>query len=105
MVSDHSEHTAANYFMHSGSGFQGRPSMGGWVVYGLGSECRNLPGFVVLESGLVPPGGLDFFGSGFLPASYQGTLFRKGAASGCRPDAARGCSRRRSRRSSVCCER
>ena len=78
MVSDHSEHTAANYFIHSGSGFQGRPSMGGWVVYGLGSECRNLPGFIVLESGLVPPGGLDLFGSGFLPASYQGTLFRKG---------------------------
>lgn len=79
MVSDHSEHTSANYFMHSGSGFQGRPSMGGWVVYGLGSESRNLPGFIVLESGLVPPGGLDLFGSGFLPASYQGTLFRKGA--------------------------
>lgn len=78
MVSDHSEHTAANYFMHSGSQFQGRPSMGGWVVYGLGNESRNLPGFVVLESGLVPPGGMDVFGSGFLPASYQGTLFRKG---------------------------
>ena len=78
MVSDHSEHTAANYFMHSGSGFQGRPSMGGWVVYGLGSECDNLPGFVVMESGLVPPGGLDVFGSGFLPASYQGTIFRQG---------------------------
>lgn len=78
MVADHSEHTAANYFMHSGSGFQGRPSMGGWVVYGLGSESANLPGFIVLESGLVPPGGLDLFGSGFLPATYQGTLFRKG---------------------------
>ncbi|WP_031498860.1 DUF1501 domain-containing protein [Bryobacter aggregatus] len=78
MVADHSEHTAANYFMHSGSGFQGRPSMGAWVNYGLGSESENLPGFVVLESGLIPPGGLDCFGSGFLPASYQGTLFRKG---------------------------
>ena len=78
MVADHSEHTAANYFMHSGSGFQGRPSMGAWLTYGLGSECENLPGFVVLESGLIPPGGLDLFGSGFLPASYQGTLFRKG---------------------------
>jgi len=78
MVADHSEHTAANYFMHSGSGFQGRPSMGGWVTYGLGSECDNLPGFIVLESGLIPPGGLDLFGSGFLPATYQGTLFRKG---------------------------
>jgi hypothetical protein len=78
MVSDHSEHTAANYFMHSGSGFQGRPSMGGWVLYGLGCESSNLPGFIVLESGLIPPGGLDIFGSGFLPATYQGSLFRKG---------------------------
>ena len=79
MVSDHSEHTAANYFMHSGSAFQGRPSVGSWLTYGLGSECDNLPGFVVLESGLVPPGGLDLFGSGFLPATFQGTLFRKGS--------------------------
>jgi hypothetical protein len=78
MVADHSEHTAANYFIHSGSGFQGRPSMGAWVNYGLGSESENLPGFIVLESGLIPPGGLDCFGSGFLPASYQGTLFRRG---------------------------
>jgi hypothetical protein len=78
MVADHSEHTAANYFMHSGSGFQGRPSMGSWVNYGLGSESENLPGFIVLESGLIPPGGLDCFSSGFLPASYQGTIFRKG---------------------------
>ena len=78
MVADHSEHTAANYFMHSGSAFQGRPSMGGWATYGLGSECENLPGFIVLESGLIPPGGMDLFGSGFLPASYQGTLFRRG---------------------------
>ncbi|MBS1825678.1 MAG: DUF1501 domain-containing protein [Acidobacteria bacterium] len=78
MVADHSEHTAANYFMHSGSGFQGRPSMGAWVNYGLGSASDNLPGFIVLESGLIPPGGMDCFGSGFLPATYQGTLFRKG---------------------------
>ncbi|MCB9384575.1 MAG: DUF1501 domain-containing protein [Bryobacterales bacterium] len=78
MVADHSEHTAANYFIHTGSGFQGRPSMGAWVTYGLGSECENLPGFVVLDSGLIPPGGMDCFGAGFLPASYQGTLFRRG---------------------------
>ena len=78
MVADHSEHTAANYFIHTGSGFQGRPSMGAWVTYGLGSECANLPGFVVLDSGLIPPGGMDCFGAGFLPASYQGTLFRQG---------------------------
>jgi hypothetical protein len=78
MVSNFSEHTNANYFLHSGSGMQGRPSMGAWVTYGLGSENRNLPGFVVLNSGMIPPGGLDCFTSGFLPASYQGSLFRKG---------------------------
>ncbi|MBM3737470.1 MAG: DUF1501 domain-containing protein [Acidobacteria bacterium] len=76
MVADHSEHTAANYFMHSGSGLQGRPSMGAWVTYGLGSPSRNLPGYIVLDTGMIPPGGLDIFGSGFLPASYQGSLFR-----------------------------
>ncbi len=78
MVSNFSEHTNANYFLHSGHGQQGRPSMGAWVTYGLGSECDNLPGFVVLDSGLIPPGGLDCFGSGFLPAAFQGSLFRLG---------------------------
>lgn len=78
MTANFSEHTAANYFIHSGSGFQGRPSMGSWLTYGLGSECKDLPGFVVLDSGLIPPGGMDCFGAGFLPASYQGTLFRRG---------------------------
>ncbi|MDX1982733.1 MAG: DUF1501 domain-containing protein [Bryobacteraceae bacterium] len=76
MVADHSEHTAANYFIHSGSGFQGRPSMGAWVNYGLGSMSDSLPGFIVLESGLIPPGGADCFGSGFLPATYQATIMR-----------------------------
>jgi hypothetical protein len=78
MVSNFSEHTNANYFIHSGNGQQGRPSMGAWVTYGLGSECRNLPGFVVLDSGQIPPGGLDCFNNGFLPASYQGSLFQAG---------------------------
>jgi hypothetical protein len=78
MVSNFSEHTAANYFMHTGSGLQGRPSHGAWVTYGLGSECRNLPGFVVLNSGLIPPGGADCFTNGFLPASYQGSVFKAG---------------------------
>jgi hypothetical protein len=55
---------------------QGRPSMGAWVNYGLGSECQNLPGFVAINGGLIPPGGLDCFGSGFLPASYQGSVFK-----------------------------
>jgi hypothetical protein len=53
--------------------------MGAWVTYGLGSESRNLPGYVVLDTGMIPPGGMDIFGSGFLPASYQGSLFRRGA--------------------------
>src|SRR5204863_6722589 len=49
--------------------------MGAWFGYGLGSECRDLPGFVVINGGLIPPGGLDNFNSGFLPASYQGSIF------------------------------
>ncbi|HBN76513.1 MAG TPA: DUF1501 domain-containing protein [Planctomycetaceae bacterium] len=76
MVSEFPEHTFANYFLHTGSGLQGRPSMGAWVNYGLGSECQNIPGFVAINGGLIPPGGLDCFGSGFLPASYQGSVFK-----------------------------
>ncbi|HUE71857.1 MAG TPA: DUF1501 domain-containing protein, partial [Pirellulaceae bacterium] len=75
MTSQFPEHTSANYFLHTGTGIQGRPSMGAWFGYGLGSECRDLPGFVVINGGLIPPGGLDNFGSGFLPASYQGSIF------------------------------
>src|SRR5882724_7222801 len=78
MTSDFSEHTNANYFLHSGHGQQGRPSMGAWATYGLGSECHNLPGFVVLDSGLIPPGGLDCFSNGFLPATVQGSVFQHG---------------------------
>jgi hypothetical protein len=76
MVSKFPEHTSANYFLHTGSGIQGRPSMGAWLSYGLGSDNRNLPGFIVLNGGLIPPGGLDNFNSGFLPAAYQGSIFR-----------------------------
>jgi len=49
--------------------------MGAWLGYGLGSECRDLPGFVVINGGLIPVGGLDNFTSGFLPASYQASIF------------------------------
>jgi hypothetical protein len=76
MVADFSEHTNANYFLHTGHGLQGRPSMGAWISYGLGSENQNLPSFVVLNGGLIPPGGVDCFHSGFLPAWSQGSLFR-----------------------------
>ncbi len=74
MVSNFSEHTSANYFLHTGNGFQGRPSMGSWFSYGLGSECNDLPGFIVLNGGLIPPGGLDCFNNGFLPATFQGSI-------------------------------
>lgn len=76
MTSKFSEHTSANYFLHTGNGLQGRPSMGAWVGYGLGSENQDLPGFIVLNGGLIPPGGLDNFNSGFLPATYQGSIFK-----------------------------
>lgn len=74
MTSSFPEHTSANYFLHSGLGLQGRPSIGAWVTYGLGSPNDNLPGYVVLNGGQIPSGGLDNFGSGFLPATYQGSL-------------------------------
>jgi len=78
MTSKFAEHTSANYFLHTGHGIQGRPSMGAWLGYGLGSENDALPGFAVLNGGLIPPGGLDNFNSGFLPASYQGSVLNAG---------------------------
>jgi hypothetical protein len=78
LTSEFSEHTNANYFLHTGHGLQGRPCMGSWVSYGLGTECRNLPGFIVLNGGLIPPGGLDCFHNGFLPATHQGSIFKPG---------------------------
>jgi hypothetical protein len=79
MVSKFPEHTGANYFLHTGSGMQGRPSWGAWCGYGLGSGNQELPAFLVLNGGLVPPGGLDNFNSGFLPAAWQGSVLRPGA--------------------------
>ena len=78
MVSNFPEHTSANYFLHTGSGLQGRPSMGARVGYGLGTQNQNLPGFIVLNGGLIPPGGLDCFNSGYLPAAYQASIFKAG---------------------------
>jgi hypothetical protein len=63
-------------FLHTGVNNAGRPSLGSWVSYGLGSENRNLPSFVVLSFGVVPCGGLETFSNGFLPANHQATLFR-----------------------------
>lgn len=69
-------HSTGVLFLHTGSNNAGRPSLGSWVDYGLGSENRNLPGFVVLSFGVVPCGGLETFSNGFLPASHQATLFQ-----------------------------
>ena len=78
MTSKFSEHNSANFFLHTGFGVQGRPSMGAWMSYGLGAEATDLPGFVVLNGGLIPSGGWDNFGNGFLPASHQATVFKTG---------------------------
>jgi Protein of unknown function (DUF1501) len=64
--------------MNTGSILAGRPSMGAWVTYGLGSANRNLPSFVVLTDDHDPLGGSNNWNSGFLPALYQGTQFRRG---------------------------
>jgi len=79
MTSEFPEHTNANYFLHTGSGLQGRPSMGAWTTYGLGSENDELPGYMVINGGLIPPGGLDNFTNGFLPATYQGSIIKPNA--------------------------
>lgn len=73
MTTDEFNHAPAELLLYTGSGRQGRPSMGSWVTYGLGSENENLPGFVVLiSSGVQPSGGQSCWGSGFLPSVYQG---------------------------------
>lgn len=70
-------HAPAKFYMNTGSGQFGRPSMGSWMTYGLGSECDDLPGFLVLQSGpRGPRGGAVLWSSGVLPTSYQGVSLR-----------------------------
>ena len=70
-------HAPANLFMNTGTGQFGRPSLGSWVTYGLGSEAEDLPGFVVLQSGpRGPRGGAVLWGSGMLPSVHQGVPLR-----------------------------
>lgn len=72
-------HAPAHYQMNSGRMFMGYPSLGSWLTYGLGSESQNLPAFVVMAQPQgTPEGGAPCWSSGFLPASFQGTLFRPG---------------------------
>jgi uncharacterized protein (DUF1501 family) len=77
MVTDAFNHAPGQILMNTGSQQFGRPSMGSWVTYGLGSESRDLPAFVVFSSGSKgPSGGNSCWGSGFLPTVYQGVQFR-----------------------------
>ncbi|HEU5117984.1 MAG TPA: DUF1501 domain-containing protein, partial [Isosphaeraceae bacterium] len=74
-------HAPAHYQMNTGRTFMGFPSLGSWVTYGLGSESENLPAFVVMtQPEGTPEGGAPCWGSGFLPAVHQGTLFRGGSS-------------------------
>ena len=70
-------HSQGQFLIHNGWARIGRPSLGSWVLYGLGTENQNLPGFVVLLEGGIRSGPA-VYGQGFLPAAYQGTSFRPG---------------------------
>lgn len=76
MQSDQFNHHPGQLQLFTGHNQVGRPSIGSWVLYGLGSESENLPGFVVLSSGVGTSGGTDNFSSGFMPSTYAGTQFR-----------------------------
>ena len=77
MVTDAFNHAPGQILMNTGTQQFGRPSMGAWVTYGLGSESQDLPAFVVFSSGKKgPSGGNSCWGSGFLPTVYQGVQFR-----------------------------
>jgi hypothetical protein len=77
VTTDQFNHAPAQLLVHTGSPRLGRPSMGSWVTYGLGTENQNLPGFVVLTSGgKFPDAGKSVWGSGFLPSVYQGVQCR-----------------------------
>ncbi|HTE18639.1 MAG TPA: DUF1501 domain-containing protein, partial [Armatimonadota bacterium] len=76
MTTDAFNHAPAEIFLMTGSTQFGRPSMGSWLTYGLGSETRDLPAFVVLSSGGGTASGAANWGSGFLPTIYQGVPFR-----------------------------
>ena len=79
MVTDAFNHAPGQLLMNTGTMQFGRPSMGSWTLYGLGSETHDLPGFVVFSSGAKgPSGGDSCWGSGFLPTVYQGVEFRTG---------------------------
>ena len=77
MQTDQVNHHPGQSMLMSGSPLVGRPTVGAWLTYGLGSESQNLPGFVVLSSGRGASGGSSNFSSGFLPSTHAGVPFRK----------------------------
>ena len=76
MHTDQFNHHPGQLMMNTGSPLFGRPSMGAWLAYGLGSASKNLPSYVVLTAGRGSSGGASLWSSGFLPSNYQGVLFR-----------------------------
>ena len=76
VFTDQFNHAPAQIFFNTGSPRLGRPSMGSWVTYGLGTEAEDMPGFVVLSSGAGVSGGAANWGCGFMPSVYQGVPFR-----------------------------
>ncbi len=81
MWTDIPAHEVATVFMNTGSLRIAKPSMGSWLVYGLGTENQNLPGFIALRGGGLPPGGSSNYQSAFLPGVYQGTSINTSAPS------------------------
>src|SRR4029079_14981682 len=78
---DSTVHAPAMYQVNTGRILMGFPSMGSWITYGLGSESENMPAYVVMpQPEGTPEGGTPCWGAGFLPAVYQGTVFRSGPA-------------------------
>ncbi|MGB8170768.1 MAG: DUF1501 domain-containing protein [Chthoniobacteraceae bacterium] len=82
MTSKVNEHAQGNYLAHTGFPFMGHPSAGAWVSYGLGTENKDLPGFIVLQSGeaTAPHGGVGVYSNGYLPGQHQASILKADAA-------------------------
>src|SRR5262249_60109014 len=87
---DSFNHAPAQYMLSTGFARMGRPCLGSWVTYGLGSESQNLPAFVVMATTGDVKGGPPVFGHGFLPGTYQPTVLRNAGSPGLYLDGAKG---------------
>ena len=75
MKSEFPLHARGNIFLHTGRNIGGYPSLGSWVTYGLGSENKNLPGYVLLRDASIPPGGIENFSNGFSARDAPGDTY------------------------------